>query len=222
MLEVLSIILLLGFLGINVTLTIVRLSGRIAGVTLKKTLRIDVPKNEKKILERFFTPIWILVGLWGVWKTRWDILAMVFAFLAFRSGANVSRTLVYSIHDGKLVEEYTRDSKILGIVGKATRISLLLEGIFVIALALAYKTLSAATNPSGSSSSLFLVELWTSGLIFGAIFGWLIAKNNRGILLENQIAIVWLFAGKKGKEKTEEVLKKTGGKVKGIGKYLER
>jgi len=220
--EALSILLLLGFIGINITLAVARISGKLAGITLRKTLRVDIPKNEKKHLERLFTPVWIAVGLVGAWKTRWDILAMIFAFLAFRSGANVSRTLIYSIHDGRLVEEYTRDSRILGIIGKATRISLLLEGMFVVALVVSYKTLSTATTASGRPTTLFITGLWLLGLVFGAVFGWLIARNNRGILLENQISIVWLFAGKKGKEKTEAALEKTRGKVKGFGRYLER
>ena len=220
--EVLAVLFLLAFLLVNLTLTVARLAGRLAGATLKRTLHIDVPRNQKKNLERLFTPIWIAVGIYGAMKVRWDLLAMVFAFLAFRSGANVSRTLVYSVHDGRIIEKYTSDSRVLGIIGKAVKISLLLEGTFVIAFALAYKALSTTTNPSGSSTTSFIALLWFAGLIFGAVFGWLVSRNNEGVLLENQIAVVWFFAGKKGKEKTERTIESTAKRVKGFERYLER
>jgi len=51
-----------------------------------------------------------------------------------------------------------------------------------------------------------------AGLIFGAIFGWFIARNNDGILLEDQIVVVWFFAGKTGIKKTEKTTKFTKSK----------
>ncbi len=206
--ELLSAVLLLTFLGINLWLWLIKAVGKLAGITVKKVLRVEVPGNEKKGLERIFTPIWILIGLWASFKVRWDILAMLFAFLAFRSGANVARALVYSVHDGKVLERYTGDSRVLSLIGKAARASLLLEGVFVLAFGLAYKAISVTARPGGLSRGPFIIELWLAGLGFGAFFGWLIARNNRGILLENQIAVVSFFAGKKGREKADELGRK--------------
>jgi len=217
--KVLAIFLLLMFPLVNLTMTMFKLAGRFAGATLRRALHIDVPGNQKKTLERLFTPIWIVVGLYGAWKVQWNYLAMLFAFLAFRSGANVSRTLVYSIHDGKIIERYTSDSKVFGILGKAVKISLLLEGTFVIAFALAYKALSLTTTSTGTSTTLFVTALWVAGLVFGALFGWLIARNNDGVLLEDQITIVLLFAGKKGKEKTEKTIGSTLKMGRNFGRY---
>ena len=220
--SLLSYLLLLVFLGINLWLSILRITSRIAGKFLTKAFRINLPPNEKKTMERLFTVIWLAVGIYGALKVRWDILAMVFAFLAFRSGANVSRTLVYSIHDGKIIEKHVRDSRALGIMSRAVRISLLLEGLFVIAFALAYKVLSTTAGPAKGSASIFIVELWILGLVFGVVFGWMIARNNEGILLENQMAVVWFFTGKKGREKTERTIEKTTKRVKGLGEHLKR
>ncbi len=206
--ELLSVVLLLTFLGINILVWFVRVGGKLAGITLKKALRVDVPKNERKRLERLFTLFWVLIGLWASLRVRWDFLSMLFAFLAFRSGANVTRTLVYSVHDGRVLEEYTDDSRVLSLLGRAVRANLLLEGIFVLAFALAYKTISLTARPSALSRGPFIVELWFAGLAFGAFFGWLIARNNRGVLLENQIAVVSFFAGKKGREKADELGRK--------------
>ncbi len=206
--ELLSVVLLLTFLGINILVWFVRVGGKLAGITLRKALRVEVPGNEKKGIERIFTPIWILIGLWASFKVRWDFLAMLFAFLAFRSGANITRTLVYSIHDGKILEDYTGDSRVLSLLSRAVRASLLLEGLFVLAFGLAYKAISVTARPGGLSRGPFIIELWLAGLVFGVFFGWLIARNNRGILLENQIAVVSFFAGKKGREKADELGRK--------------
>jgi hypothetical protein len=201
--EVLSILLLLAFLGVNLTVTGLRIGGRLAGITLKRLMKVEVPRNEKKGIERLFTPLWILIGLWGAWQVRWSVLAMLFAFLAFRSGANVSRILVYSIHDSRIIERYTSEGRILKLLGKAVKWSLTLEGTFILAFALAYKAISVTTGPTGSSRGGLILWLWLSGLLFGLLFGWFIARNNDGILLENEIAIVSFFAGKKGQEKTK-------------------
>jgi len=217
--KVLAILLLLVFPFINLTMTMFRLAGKFAGATLKKALHIDVPGNQKKTLERLFTPIWILVGLYGAWKVQWNYLAMLFAFLAFRSGANVARTLVYSIHDGKIIERYTSDSWVFGILGKAVKISLLLESTFLVAFALAYKALSLTTTSTGTSTTLFVMTLWLAGLVFGAFFGWFITRNNDGVLLEDEITVVLLFAGKKGKEKTEETIGSVLKTARGFERY---
>ena len=217
--KVLAILLLLTFPFVNMTMTAFRLAGKLAGATLKRALHINVPGNQKKTLERLFTPVWIIVGLYGAWKVRWDYLAMLFAFLAFRSGANVSRTLVYSIHDGRIIGRYTSEDRVFGILGKAVKVSLLLEGTFIVAFALAYKALSLTTTSTGTSTTLFVMTLWLAGLVFGAIFGWFIARNNDGVLLEDKITVVLLFAGKKSKEKTEETIESVLKTARGFERY---
>lgn len=214
--KVMAILLLLALFFMNLALMMARLMSKLAGITLRRTFRIDVPGNQKKTRERLFTLICVVVGIYGVWKVRWDYLAMLFAFLAFRSGANVSRTLVYSIHDGRIIERYISDDRVFGILGKAVKVTLLLEGMFIVAFALAYKALSLTTTSTGTSTTLFVMALWLAGFVFGAIFGWFIARNNDGILLEDQITVVLLFAGKKGKEKTIEPVLKT---LKGFERY---
>ncbi|CAI1492517.1 conserved membrane protein of unknown function [Thermococcus nautili] len=197
----LSLFILLVFIGINLWLSLTRLITRITGKLVRRVLRVELPENEKKAIERLFTPIWIGVGLYGAWKVRWDYLAMLFAFLAFRSGANVSKLLVYSHHDGKILKNLR--GRLLGTLARVTRLGLLLEGTFILALALAYKTLSALSTSRGPVG-IFILKLWLLGLLSGFVFGWFVARNNGGILLRDQIALVLLFAGKKGVEKTEE------------------
>jgi len=216
--EIFAFLLLMAFLIINLSLILMRAFGSLAGMTWRKVLRLDIPENEKKSIERLYTLVWIAVGIWAFWKlwgASWT--AALFGFLAFRSGANITKTLIYGLHDQKIVEEYTEESTLLGIVGMATKLSLLLETIFIVAFALAYKAFSVTLSPNGMSANIFILSLWLSGLLFGLAFGWFIARNNKGILLRNAIATVGFFATKKGKKKTDETLRKakrTTGKIK--------
>ncbi|WP_297505008.1 hypothetical protein [Thermococcus sp.] len=224
--EILALVFLTAFLFINLSLMLMRVFGSLAGMTWRKVLRLDIPKNEKKGWERAFTLIWLAIGTWAVLKL-WDwsltgLVASLFGFLAFRSGANIARTLVYGLHDQRIIEEYTEDSRLLGIVGTATKLSILLETVFVVAFTLAYKALSVTLSPGGMSANTFILSLWLAGLAFGALFGWFIARNNRGILLQNAIAVVGFFATRKGKKKTDETIGRARNTTKKLKSGLPR
>ncbi|NJE05611.1 hypothetical protein E3E36_05520 [Thermococcus sp. M36] len=210
--EILALVFLTAFLFINLVLMLMRTFGSLAGMTWRKVLRLNIPENEKRGWERLFTLLWLAIGAWAVLKLwNWSLVgltASLFGFLAFRSGANITRTLVYGLHDQRIIEEHTDDSAVLGIIGMATKLSILLETIFVVAFALAYKALSVTLSPNGMSANTIILSLWLAGLAFGLLFGWFIARNNCGILLRNAIATVGFFATRKGKKKTEEAVKK--------------
>ncbi|NJE62482.1 hypothetical protein [Thermococcus sp. 21S7] len=217
--ELFALFFLAVFLFINLSLMLMRAFGSLAGMTWRKVLKLDIPENEKKSLAKLYTPIWIAVGIWAFWKlwgAAWT--AALFGFLAFRSGANITKTLVYGLHDQRLIDEHTEDSRLLGIVGTATKLSILLETVFVVAFALAYKAFSVTLSPNGMSANTFILSLWLAGLAFGLLFGWLIARNNRGILLQNAIATIGFFATKKGKAKTDETVVKAKSKMPRLGR----
>ncbi|ASJ08283.1 hypothetical protein A3L11_03180 [Thermococcus siculi] len=224
--ELLSLLLLSTFLLINLGMAFMRAFGSLAGMTWRKVLRLDIPENEKKNWEKLYTAVWLIVGgwafikLWGWSATR--VMAALFGFLAFRSGANVTRTLIYGLHDQRIIEEYTEDSSVLGIIGTATKLSLLLETVFVVAFALAYKAFSVTLNPNGLSANTFILYLWLAGLAFGLLFGWFIARNNRGILLRNAIATVGFFTARKGKRKADETVEKAKKAPEGLRSKLPK
>jgi len=201
LLRILSPLILLIFIGINIWLSFIRFTAKITGKLARKALRIELPENEKRTLEKFFTPTWVAAGLYTAWLVRGNPLAVPFAFLSFRSGASVARLLVYSRHDWKILKNLR--GMFLGTLARATGLGLLIEGTYLSALALAYKALSALSTSRGPAGALIL-EAWLLGLLFGSAFSWLVARNNGGILLRDQIALVLLFAGKKTVEKTEE------------------
>jgi len=216
--EMLAFFFLTAFLFINLSLILMRAFGSLAGMTWRKVLKLDIPENEKKGLARLYTIVWIAIGAWAFWQLKnisW--IAALFGFLAFRSGANITKTLVYGLHDQRLIGEYTEESRALGIVGTATKLSILLETVFVVAFALAYKAFSVTLSPNGMSANTFILSLWLGGLAFGLLFGWFTARNNHGILLQNAIATVGFFATRKDKEKTDETIGKAKSKIPKLG-----
>ncbi|WP_324734883.1 hypothetical protein VFC49_06640 [Thermococcus sp. SY098] len=63
-----------------------------------------------------------------------------------------------------------------------------------------------------------VLYLWIAGVVFGAVFGMFISHNNKGILLQNEVMLVLLFAGKKGfrtftslKQRTKQNFQKVEG-----------
>jgi hypothetical protein len=191
----------------NLFLKPVLFAKRMAGKVLKKLLRIQVPKNQKKGLERLYTPVWILIGLWAFFKLKdATLLGAVLGLLAFRSGANITRLLIYSSHDAKILKEMA-EGRVLGLLEKAVRITLLIEVAFPLAIVLAYKALSAVTISHGSAGR-FLLGLWVAGALFGVVFGYMIARDNRGLLLEDSVEALTFMIAFKGKQKTERAREK--------------
>jgi len=207
--KLIALFLLLVFLGLNAMIAIARLTMGLGSSLWRRIFRIEIPENEKKGYEIVYTIIWIGVGLWAFWKLKnASLFGAVLGFLTFRSGANLSKTLVYTIHDQRIVREYSNEGRLLSIIGNASTLSLLIEVLFVVTLGVAYKTLSA-TLKSGMSAGNFLLYLWAAGFLFGLLFGWFMGRNNRGILLSNAFPIVVFFSARAGKKKAESGLKKT-------------
>ena len=124
------------------------------------------------------------------------ILQAIFTVLSFRSGANLSKSLIYRWHDSKVLGEYTNDDVILSIVGKATGLNLVLEGWFLLGWVIFYKITTSIIK-----GSILPLKLWLYGLVFGVVFGLFMAKGNKGILLRNEISVVLLFTAKETREK---------------------
>lgn len=202
--EIIAEFLFLIFIGLNAMIYMARIMMRFGSAAWKKVFRIEIPENEKKSYEILQTVIWIAVGIWGFWKLKdVSMLGAFLGFFTFRSGSNVSKTLIYTIHDQKIVREYSSEGRLLSIIGTASTVSLLLETILITALTLAYKTTSATIKP-GMSAGNFVLYLWATGFIFGIISGWLISRNNRGILLRNTFQIIVFFSARAGKKKVEK------------------
>ncbi len=190
--------LILGlFITINVLVRLFKTTGALTAAILRRILRLDLPENERKWLERLFTPVWIAVGIWSFLRLRnVSLITALFALFSFRSGGNVARAIIYSLHDRKLV----RDIGGGGLLSRATSTILTVETLFIIGMTVTYK--AVATVAGGSIDLLYL---WVSGFAFGLLLFWIVARNNRGVLMKNVMSIVVFFSGKKGKETVERL-----------------
>jgi hypothetical protein len=209
MIEKLLALFLLGvFLSANIFISFIRTFQKGASLFLKGLLRSNIPENEKKSMEKVYTVAWLVIGLWAFWELKdKTLLGAFFGLLSFRSGANVGKVLVYSHHDAKLVEELG-EGRVLGMISTVVRLSLVLEATFLLSLALAYKAVSVSLG-RGTAGHL-LLGLWFAGLIFGLIFGFLVARNNRGILLSDSISTIAFFTMRSVSIKTASASKKLG------------
>ncbi|MCD6485476.1 MAG: hypothetical protein J7L47_10255 [Candidatus Odinarchaeota archaeon] len=206
---VIAYLILIPFLLLNVAIILGRfLQSRLAGF-LRDKLNIDVPYEtyKERRYNLFYTILWILIGVAGYFMLENpSILSAVFVFLAFRSGANTTRRVVFGMHDAKMIREHTSDSKLIGVVSTAIKIGLLTEVLFLLIWGVAYKTLSATIKVSfGLEFNQLTLILWGAGLLFGIIFGLIRSRGSIGFLLKDELALVLLFSVEKAKE---EAIKK--------------
>ncbi len=219
--RLLSIILLTVFLLMNLAMLVIKpFVG--AGTRLwKRIFGVNIPKDDKRGYGWLHTLAWIAVGVWAVWKLKSaGVLAEFFGFLSFRSGANVTRTLVYGLHDRDTLRKYSGEG-LLSIIGNVMKFSLLMETVFVASIALAYKTLSITEGPRISAGG-FILFLWTAGLLFGLVFGWLTARNHRGVLLQNTVPVVLFFSIRTGKSRTDKIREKVKSGHQSLSSRLKR
>ncbi|NJF25036.1 hypothetical protein [Thermococcus sp. Bubb.Bath] len=205
--KIIGIILLLAFISIQTGLMMVRFFRKGMTTVLGRVIPADIPENEKKSWEIIYTIVWLVIGLWALWELKdKTILGAFFGFFAFRGGANVGKLVIYSRHDAKLVERLG-SGRVLEMISTVTKLSLLLESLFLAALAFSYKALSV-TLKGGGTAGRFLLLLWLGGFIFGTLFGLFIARNNRGILLKDSLSTLAFFTMRKVSVKTSSASEK--------------
>lgn len=200
---VIAYLILIPFLLLNIAIILGRfLQSRLAAF-LRGKLNIDVPYEtyKEKRYNLFYTLLWIIVGIAGyLMLENPTILSAVFVFLAFRSGANTTRRVIFGMHDAKMIREHTSDSTLIGVVSKAIKLGLITEVLFLLIWGVVYKTLSATIKVSfGLGFNQLTLILWGAGLIFGLIFGLIRARGSIGFLLKDELSLVLLFSLEKAK-----------------------
>jgi len=192
-----ALIFLMMFLAVNFVVWMFKVMGKLTAALLRKAFSLSMPENERRWLERLFTPIWIAVGIWAFLKLKNEsLLVALFGLFSFRSGGNTAKTIVYSLHDRRLVKKLGDG----GLLSRVTAAVITLEMMFFIGMALAYKAVSVV---AGSSAWLFY--LWFGGLAFGLLFFSIVARNNDGVLMKNVLSIAVFFSGRKGMESVERL-----------------
>ena len=199
---ILAYILLISFVLISLTVSVIRVLFSATGKVMARILRVQLPGDERKRYRFLFTAVWVAVGIYAVKQLEnTNPLVLFMTFLTFRNGAGIVMKFIYGVHDAAIIGEHTKDSRALSLAGRAVRLAILTEVLFLLAWAVSYRTITAGIRVlSGLGFSSFLLYLWIAGMLFGAAFGIFIARGNRGILLQDELSTVLLFTGKKGLE----------------------
>ncbi|ADT84666.1 hypothetical protein [Thermococcus barophilus] len=198
--QVLAYVLIIPFVLLNVMISMMRFFISAGSKLMTKIFRIQIPKNEKREYEILFTITWIVAGIYALKSFKnTNILLGILIFLTFRNGAAISKKLIYGIHDANLIKENAEDKKILGLINRAVGLGILSEILFLFIWALSYRAITIGMNALlRLGLNELVLYLWIAGVVFGAVFGMFISHNNKGILLQNEVMLVLLFAGKKG------------------------
>lgn len=203
---ILTYILLIPFVLISLIISMAGVLLSATGKAVARILRVQLPGDEKRRYRFLFTAVWVAAGIYAVRQLEnTNPLVLFLTFLTFRNGASIVMKFIYGVHDAAVIGEHTKDSRVLALAGRAVRLAVLTEVLFLLVWAVSYRTITVSIKGTGFSA--FLLYLWIAGAVFGALFGVFIARGNRGILLQDELSIVLLFTGKKGLEASTGRLK---------------
>ncbi|AEC52650.1 hypothetical protein PNA2_1736 [Pyrococcus sp. NA2] len=119
-----------------------------------------------------------------------SILLAITLPLAFRSGSNFGRFLMYLSHDLKILKDERGKFEIISTA------LLTIEGTFLVALILLPQVINVTLK--GISRPIYV---WVIGLVFGMILGLIVSRTSRKILMKDSISLLALFGVRKVKRR---------------------
>ena len=193
------------------------LNKRITSFLLKKF-------GEREILKRshyrkftiLHAIIWITVGALNVFLLDEKIsLSSIIVFLAFGSGANLSKRFIFGIHDIRIIKQQFSNNKIIFKLTFLVRLGILIELSFLVIWGLLYQYLNVSVKSLlGLDVNLLVIILWIIGFIYGIISSLILSKISKQILLQNEFGIAMLLSGQLLRDKVENKIKKVRGLFK--------
>lgn len=148
--------------------------------------------------------IWIGVGGANVFFLDEPFsLGAIIVFLTFRSGFTLSKRFIFGIHDSRILKDKYQ-GKITKILSSLVKIGIIIEMLFLILLAISYRSLSTSIKTSlGIEVNILVFVLWISGFIYGIISSMILSYHTNQFLSKNEIGIALLLSGEIVKEKIE-------------------
>jgi len=171
---------------------------------------IKTEKNLENSHERAFKIlnflIWVIIGLIGILLLEnLFSLGTLFVFLAFRSGATLSKRFIFGIHDIKVMKNNFSEGKITKIISRIVEIAIFTELLYLLAWAIFYRALNTSVKTIFEiEGSIFILFIWLIGLLYGIIFSLIQTIFSKGFLLKNEIGIALLVSGELFKNKINE------------------
>lgn len=150
--------------------------------------------------------IWIVIGiLFFLSLDNPFSLAGLMVFLAFRSGASLSRRFIFGIHDIKIMKRYLPNNKTIDLVSFMVKFGIFVELLFMLIWGILYQYLSVSVNSIfGIEVNILSLFLWIAGFIYGVVVSVIQSIFSKQFLLKNEIGIALVFSGQILREKVEE------------------
>jgi hypothetical protein len=213
-----AFLILIPFIFINIFLWFGSfLQKRISTFLLKKFGALEnFKRSHYKKFNLFHSIIWISVGLLNVLLLDEKIsLGTIIIFLAFRSGANLSKRFIFGIHDTIIIKKNFSNSKVETKLTFLVRLGTITELSFLVIWGVLYQYLSVSVKSLlGVEVNLLVIMLWIIGFIYGILSSLILSKISDQILLQNEFGIAMLLSGQLLRDKVENKIKRFRGLFK--------
>lgn len=158
-------------------------------------------------LERMLRLVKLAVGVLGLLLGTYALVSgqqgfgigslavVVLLVVAFRNGADLSRTVVYARHDAAVIRARRGEVPAGRLIGPILALSVSGNALFLGLWAVLYYVMQEGTKiAAGVSVNQWALVLWGAGLVVGGLLARAIARREDGFLLRNELG-VGLFLG---------------------------
>ena len=120
----------------------------------------------------------------------------MFVFLAFYFGVKLSRWILFTLHDLKIMKQNSFNRKTTKLFTLIIKIVIVIELFFLISWAILYKYLSISIRSSlGIEVNVLIIILWIFGFLYGLILSTIQSIFIKNLLLKNEMGIVLFISG---------------------------
>jgi len=205
---IIAYVILIPFIIINIFFSIGSLFQKKVSKFMQKILREEekFKDSQYKKFKYINILIWIAVGSINVFFLDEPIsLGALIVFLAFRSGATLSKRFIFGIHDVKIMKHHLSDKKTTKIISFMLRIGIIVELLFLLIWGILYQYLSVSIKTTfGIEVNILAILLWITGFIYGIILSVIQSSLSKQFLLKNEIGIALVLSGEIIKERIKE------------------
>jgi len=191
---ILAYLILLPFILFNIVLSMITFIRNKFTRYAFSILRKDIVFAQKNITDRIYSFSWVVFGSVGCLVSGvTNVLTLLMIFLAFNSGGNISKQIIFTIHDRRILsgeKEHVKRNFV-----KIIAILTIIQLLFVLAWAVTYRIVSVSIKTIfGLDADIYIIILWVIGLIIGMIYSFIRTRKEPNLLMRNELT---LFSDKK-------------------------
>ncbi|MHA1712924.1 MAG: hypothetical protein ACTSW4_02605 [Candidatus Ranarchaeia archaeon] len=145
----------------------------------------------KNVVDRAYTFFWIVLGSVACLVSGiTDPLSLLLTFLAFNSGGKITKQIIFTLHDMKILS--AESGAIKGRLIKASVMFTMMQLLFLLAWGVTYRIASASLKTIfGLDAGIYVIIIWVSGLVVGILYGMARSRNEPLLLMKNELALFY-------------------------------